>query len=84
MARDGLTKIELNDAGIRDLLTSTGVQADLLRRGQAIAAAAGEGHRVDLNIESRRASVIVVTTSFRAMQNEATHRGLTRAIDAGR
>jgi hypothetical protein len=84
MARNGLTKIELNEAGIKDLLTSAGVQADLVRRGQAVATAAGSGHRVDLNIESHRASVIVVTESFRAMQAEASYRNLTRAIDAAR
>jgi len=81
---DGLTKIDLNDSGVIDLLKSTGVQADLVRRGNAIAAAAGPGHNVDLNIESRRASVIVVTTTIEAMVGEAVHRNLSRALDAGR
>jgi len=84
MARDGLTKVELNGAGIEDLLKDAGVQADLVRRGEAIAAAAGPGHVVDLNIESNRASVIVVTDTFDAMLGEAVHRNLSRALDAGR
>ena len=80
----GLDRIELNPAGVVELLTSPGVQADLVRRGEAIAAAAGPGHAVDLNIESRRASVIVVTDTFEAMLGEAVHRDLTRALDASR
>jgi hypothetical protein len=80
----GLTKVDLNEAGIAELLKDTGVQADLVRRGDAIAATAGPGHVVDLNIESRRASVIVVTDTIEAMVGEAVHRNLTRAIDAGR
>jgi len=77
-------RIKIIPGAIDRLLKEPGVQADLRRRGEAIAARAGPGHAVDLNIESRRASVIVVTTSFEAMQAEASHRNLTRAVEAGR
>ncbi len=84
MARHGLIRVEVNAEGVRELLKSPAVQADLRRRGEAIALIAGPGHEVDLNVESRRASVIVITAEPEAMAAEAEDRNLTRAIDAGR
>jgi hypothetical protein len=80
----GLDRVNVDSEGIRILLKDPGVANDLLRRGRAVAQAAGPGHEADLNIESRRASVIVVTTTFEAMYAEATSRNLTRALDAAR
>jgi hypothetical protein len=77
-------RIRLIPGAVTKLLKEPGVQADLVRRGEAIARTAGPGHVVDLNLESHRASVIVLTSTFEAMQAEATYRRLTRAIDAGR
>lgn len=82
MARN--VRIELNRKGIRDLLTSTEVQRDLERRAEAIARAAGPGHRVEVNPGRNRARAAVVTDTFEAMHAEATTRDLSRAIDAGR
>lgn len=84
MAAVGLIRIELNGAGVRELLQSPEVQADLRRRGDAIALVAGPGHEVSLRVESHRASVIVFTADPEAMQREADDRNLTRSIDAGR
>jgi hypothetical protein len=85
MARGhGLTRVELNSAGVAELLKSPEVQADLRRRGDAIALVAGPGHEVSLHVESRRASVIVFTESPEAMAAEAEDRNLTRSLDAGR
>jgi hypothetical protein len=76
--------IRLVPGAVEKLMKEPGVQADLVRRGQAIARAAGPGHLVDLNVESHRASVIVITDTFEAILGEANHRNLTRAIEAGR
>lgn len=82
-------KIELNRAEVRNLLTSTEVQADISRRCTAIAAAANTnrfggvfGH--DVVVGRSRAHGMVWTDDPDAMLAEAVDRSLTRAIDAGR
>lgn len=77
-------KIVLNRRGIQQLLRSREVQRDLERRGRAIAAAAGPGHRIESEIGPHRARVAVITDTPEAMVTEATARTLTRALDAGR
>lgn len=79
-----LERVVLNRAGMRTLLRSPEVAADLTRRAQAIAAAAGLGHRVEVTYGTNRVRVAVITDSFEAMHDEATQRTLTRALDAGR
>lgn len=80
-------KIELNSAGVQQLLKSGEIQADLARRAAAIATAAGAsggefGH--EANVGANRARASVWTEDFEAMRAEATSRALTRAVDAGR
>lgn len=77
-------RIEVNRKGVRDLLRSREVEADLTRRAQAIAAAAGAGHEVDSEVGRNRVRVSVRTDTIDAMLAEATSRSLTRALDAGR
>lgn len=71
-------------AGIRALLRSEAIRADLARRAEAVAAAAGEGHITDSEIGRNRARAAVITATGKAMRNEAENRSLTRAIDAAR
>lgn len=77
-------RLELNLAGVRELLRSDGVRADLERRARAIAAAAGDGHRVESGLGRNRARAVVITESVAAKRAEAESRNLTSAIDAGR
>lgn len=78
------TKIVLNGAGFKALLTSPEVQADLDRRAAAIAAAAGPGNAVQSRPSGNRGRATVYTESVEAKRAEAEDRALTRAIDAGR
>lgn len=80
----GNMRIKINRAGVVALLTSPEVTADLRRRGNAIAAAAGDGVEVQTTRNRDRAVVFVRTATFEAKKAEATDRSLTRAIDAGR
>lgn len=77
-------RVKLNRAGVVKLLHSAETTADLERRGDRIAAAAGPGHRVDVERNRDRAVVFVTTDTREAREAEAEQRKLTRAIDAGR
>lgn len=77
-------RIDLNRSGVRDLLRGDAVQADLKRRADKIAQAAGPGHKVNVSVGRNRVRAEVVTDTFQARAREATGRSLTRAIDAGR
>lgn len=80
----GTVRVELNKRGVAELLKSSEVQADLERRAQAIADAAGPGMEVETRVGATRARASVVTATAEAMRAEAEDRALTRAIDAGR
>lgn len=80
-----VTKVVLHGKGFQDLLQSPEIQADLKRRAEQIAAAAGEGMEVsDVKLTGQRARIQVVTATAEARKAEAVDRALTRAIDAGR
>lgn len=84
MAMATPVKIELNSAGVKALLRSPEILADLRARAERIAAAAGEGFEADSMIGRSRARADVFTETFAARRAEATGRALTRAVDAGR
>lgn len=77
-------RIKLNSPGVRELLRSPEVTADLKRRGQRIAAAAGPGHEVETFQGRNRARVTVRTTTDEAALAEQNHKRLTNALGAGR
>lgn len=77
-------RVEMNTAGAIAVLKDPAVEADLMRRGQAVAASAGDGHSVGSFTGKTRARVIVTTSSYAARKAESEDRNLTRAIDAAR
>lgn len=83
-------QFKINSAGVRELLRSAAVQADLKERADRIAAAANaaaglqDGFIVDTDVGANRARAVVLTATADAMVAEATDRTLTRSIDAGR
>lgn len=77
-------RVKLNSKGVRDLLRSREVEADLARRARRIAAVAGDGMEADSAIGSSRARAAVVTATYEARAAEAESGALTRALDAGR
>jgi hypothetical protein len=80
----GSFRIEMNPAGVRELLRSTEVQRELARRAESIARAAGEGMEVRSTLGRNRARAVVITATKDARIAEAAHRTLSRALDAGR
>lgn len=79
-------RIEVNPAGIRELLKSEEVRADLAARAHRIASAAGgePDYEVDVRQGSTRARASVRTATFEAILDEARNRTLSGALDAGR
>lgn len=77
-------RIKLNGKGVRQLLLAPGIAADLQRRGEAVAAAAGDGMEVRPGTSTKRARVSVATATPAAMEAEARHRALSSAIDEAR
>lgn len=78
-------RIEIDDAGVRELLKSRAVQDDLARRGQRIANAAGDGFAVERGTRGKtRTRVFVQAETAKARRAEATNRALSKSLDAGR
>lgn len=77
-------KITVNHLGVRALLQSPAVEAELKRRAMAIAAKAGPGMEVTTFHGRNRVNASVITATTEARVAEAKDRALTRAIDAGR
>lgn len=80
-------QVKLNSRGVRELLRSAGVEADLARRAKNIADAAGgtgAGFESDSDVGRTRARGWAWTDTPAAMRAEATNRTLTTSIDAGR
>ena len=80
-----LERVEISDEAAIALLKSPEVTAELERRAQLIAGAAGDGaFDVTVTQTPTRARVSIGTADRAARHNEATIRGLTSALDAGR
>lgn len=78
------TRVVLNIPGFRALRNSPKVQADLRRRAEQIAAAAGPGHEVESGPGLTRARASVRTATFAARRAESRSGQLTSSIDAAR
>lgn len=79
-------RIELNSDGIKALMQSEPVRADMERRANAVADAAGGApdYKADAWVGKDRARGTVRTATYKARKDEAENRTLTRAIDAAR
>lgn len=83
MATQGI-RVKINKKAVVALLSSQEVAADLRRRGNRIADAAGEGFEATTTRNRDRVVVFVRSETFEAQKAEAEDRALTRAISAGR
>lgn len=77
-------RIKLNRQGIREILRSDGVKADLSKRAQRVRNAAGPGHAVDVTTGRNRVRASVRTDTIDAMLAQAETKNLTRAMQAAR
>lgn len=82
--RQGISKVKFHYKGFNAVRRDPKVVADLNRRAQAIAAAAGPGFIVKSGSNPSRAWASVAPDTTEAKRAEAEHKALTRAIDAGK
>lgn len=79
-----MVTLKLNNNGFRELRTSAKVQAEIQRRAERVAAAAGDGFEVDNPGAKNRARRTVIPKSAKAGARSADPTVLLRALNAGR
>src|SRR5690606_40547112 len=72
-------RLQFNTRGVRGMLNSDGVQRDLKRRADRIAAAAGDGMAASVQSGRTRARGSLYSRTPEAMEREARHAALTRS-----
>jgi hypothetical protein len=81
-------KVVMNHAGSAEILNSSEVQGELLRRAQAIKARAdsmGSGtYEADVQPGKARAHAMIKTTDALSVRSNAKHNTLLKSLDAGR
>lgn len=73
-------KIELNDAGIQELLKSAEMQALLNSKAQSIAAKAGDGYEYKVKVHSKRAAAYIYPESAKAIHDNFENNTLLKVI----
>lgn len=78
-------KVKINSKGARALLNSEAIQADLLRRAEAILPAepAG-GFAADVRAGKNRGRAMVKTVSVHGARHNAKHQTILKNLDKGR
>jgi len=82
MAGISQIKVELNDAGIQELLNGSGVQEFLRGKAEAVragAAASGGEYEATVQPGKKRARASVITSDIEAKKAESESQALTRA-----
>jgi hypothetical protein len=78
-----VTGVRLKMAGINELMRSAPVQAEVTRRAQRIAAAAGPGFTVKTKPHKWTARAYVIASTPEARRREAEDKVLLAALSAG-
>ena len=73
-------RVELNDAGIRELLKSAPMQALLATKGQAIAAKAGDGYVSEVKVYQKRAVANIYPETSEAIHDNYENNTLLKAM----
>lgn len=79
--------VKVNQAGIREILRSDRVLADLTRRARAVALATSSGdltYEVRSEVGRQRARAAVIAAGARTNAHEHAHHDLARTIDHAR
>lgn len=77
-------KVDIRPGALGEIAKSREVGAELDRRAQAVAAAAGSGYKALPGMESRRERASVITATRRAIVDNSRNGTLLKALDAAR
>lgn len=80
----GFKKVQLNPKGVRELLRSQKVQAQLDAHAKAMAEQAGAGYSGGAHPWTTRGRASVITAEPRAMRDNAKNQTLARVLAANR
>lgn len=80
----GRVKFDFHYDGFNEVRRDPAVAAEVERRAEAIAGAAGDGYEVRTSESKSRARAVVITATPEAMVDQARNHTLERSIDAGR
>lgn len=72
--------IELNEAGVRELLQSAEMQSACMAQANAIASRAGEGHIADVRVGKNRAVARVTADTEKAIRASYETNNLLKAL----
>lgn len=77
-------RLQFHYDGFDETRRDPAVLADVVRRANAIAAAAGDGYEVESGLSKSRARAVIITKTADAKRDQAENHTLERSIDAGR
>lgn len=77
-------KVKMNSRGSRAFLRSAEMQADMLRRVQAVQQGCGDGYEADVQPGANRAHGMVKTVTQDAARDNARNNTLLKNLDRGR
>lgn len=73
-------KIELNSAGVRDMLRSPEMQALLEERAQNVLNSLGAGYDKSLMVGKNRANVSIIVTTYDAYRDNLSNNTILKAL----
>lgn len=76
-------RFKLNRAGVRELMKSSEMQAELLNYANAIQARAGDGYEVDTYVGKNRANASVTAVTYEARRDNYENNTLLKARGGG-
>lgn len=73
-------EIELNSAGIRELLKSDDIASFCRQKAEDVAGRAGDGYKVDTHVGKTRVNAMVSTETKKAYYSNLKHNTLLKAL----
>lgn len=73
-------RIELNSAGVQELLKGSSMQSVLSEHARAISGNAGEGYSQDIYVGKTRANAMVYADTYQAKKDNLENNTLLKAV----
>lgn len=73
-------KVQLNGAGVRNILKSDGVQSMLKERASAVKKRCGNGYDQDIHVGKNRANAMIWADTYQAKRDNKRNNTLLKAV----